>query len=1072
MKHQYPSIIKNWVICLLILFSSSVMAQQSNLQISGTVTDKKGKFLSGVTVVATSEEDSKPITTVSDEKGFFNLKNLKNGTKYNLIFSYVGYKKYIHNNILAKSGESNSILIRLEDENEQLNEVLVVGYGTQNKKDITTSIASLKEADINNFPSVGLDKAMTGKMAGVQVLEQSGAPGSGIAIKVRGTSTITAGSSPLYVIDGIPMSDQDDNGTGKRVNSLNDLNLNDVASIEVLKDASAAAIYGSRGSNGVVMITTKRGNKGKAVFSYNGFAGFQEVSKKIEMLDAYGFAKLVYDARNNTYLDLLADQNKTGSVLDGNDVRRSKIGNNTAAFIPTDLLPYLNGEEGLVNTDWQDQVLRQAPIQSHSMSLRGGSENIKYYVSGNFADQRGTVIGSGFKKYNGRVNLDGTYDRFKFGTSINITNSIYNWVPTEGRFNDENIVSTALAMSPTMPVYNADGSYNFDQYSWGYSRAQAINPVALANLKSDKMNEIRLVGNVFAELKLAEGLHLKSSFGANIKDWQRSLFRPSTLPSDVTRTVPSIPTGTSRTKRNTNWVSENTVTYKKNIDGHSFNLLGGFTAQAEHSATNLISGTGYQNDLVQTLNYATTITDWSSIVQEWSLLSGLARLQYNYKGKYLFSAALRADGSSRFGTNTRWGYFPSASVGWNIDQESFFTKQKAVSSLKIRGSYGVTGNFGIGNYGHLSLIGRDNYIFGTGNGILAPGYVPTTAGNKDLKWETNAMFNLGADIGFFNDKLTLQVDAYNSNTSNLLLELPVPATSGFNTALRNVGKVNNKGLEFTLNTNHDLGKLRMNHSANISFNRNKVVDLGGLPEIISSSDNVIFFVTRVGQPIASYYTLETNGIYRSWDDVNNSLPKVPGARPGDYKFNDMDGNNVIDGNDKAVTGNYQPQFTYGYSVNLTHGMFDFGASLQGIYGNKVANIYKRYINNMEGNTNNMADAINRWQSEVDYGDGKTIRANRTAKGLNGQISTAHIEDGSYLRIRSITLGATLPKELLKSISVSKLRVYVALQNPFTFTKYSGYNPEVSSRDNPLTPGVDYGTYPIAKSFNIGFNLDF
>ncbi|RZK64254.1 MAG: hypothetical protein EOO92_27750 [Pedobacter sp.] len=264
----------------------------------------------------------------------------------------------------------------------------------------------------------------------------------------------------------------------------------------------------------------------------------------------------------------------------------------------------------------------------------------------------------------------------------------------------------------------------------------------------------------------------------------------------------------------------------------------------------------------------------------------------------------------------------------------------------------------------------------------------------------------------------------------------------------------------------------MNHSANISFNRNKVVDLGGLPEIISRSDNVIFFVTRVGQPIGSYYTLETNGIYSSWDEVNNSLPKVPGARPGDYKFNDMDGNNVIDGNDKAVTGNYQPKFTYGYSVNLTYGMFDFGASLQGIYGNKVANIYKRYINNMEGNTNNMADAVNRWQSEADYGDGKTIRANRTAKGLNGQISTAHIEDGSYLRIRSITLGATLPKELLKSINVSKLRIYVALQNPFTFTKYSGYNPEVSSRDNPLTPGVDYGTYPIAKSYNIGFNLDF
>ncbi|MFD1257983.1 TonB-dependent receptor [Mucilaginibacter terrae] len=1034
---------------------------RSSIQISGTVKDERGEPLPGTTVMVKGRNQA----VISNQDGGYTLIAEVNES---LVFSFVGYKKLE----IPVNGRAviNAVL---EQDAARLNDVLVVGYGTQERKDITTAISSLKAEDINNYPGVGIDKALTGKMAGVQVIEPGGAPGSGISIKVRGTSTVTAGTSPLYVIDGVPMSDQDDNATGKRVNSLNDLNLNDVESVDVLKDASASAIYGSRGSNGVILITTKRGKKGKPQISYNAFGGWQQASKKIDMLDAYGFAQLVYDSHNNTYLDLLADQGKTGSVNDGNDVRRAKIGNTSAAFIPPDLLPYLNGETGLINTDWQDQVLRKAPIQSHSLSVRGGSDNIKYYLSGNYANQEGIVIGSGYKKYNGRLNLDATYDRLKLGTSLNFTNNIYDWVPTEGRFNDENIVSGALAMSPTMPVYNADGSYNYAQYSWGYSRAQVVNPVALAQLKTDRMNELRLVSNIFAQYDLTKDLNFRSSFGVNVKDWQRELFRPSTLPSTSTLTVPSIPTGTSRTKRNLNWVSENTFNYKKNMNGHSINAVAGFTAQKERSDANLISGTGYQNDLVQTLNYATTITDWSSTVQEWSLLSVLGRVQYSYQGKYLLSAALRTDGSSRFGSNNRWGYFPSASAGWNISEEKFMQNLPFISTLKLRTSYGVTGNFSIGNYAYLSQIGRDNYILGSGDGSLAPGYVPSTAGNENLKWEKNAMLNIGADIGLFNNQFSLQVDVYNSNTSDMLLNLPVPGTSGFRTAIRNVGKVNNKGVELTLSTAHQFGRFTMNHSANFSANRNKVTDLGGLNEIVSTSDNVIFFVTRVGQPIASYYTLVTNGVYLNAADVSNPAnTPVPGARPGDFKFVNQDGNSVIDGNDKAVTGNYQPKFTYGYSGNFNYAWFDLSVAMQGTYGNKIANIYKRYIDNMEGNTNNMADALNRWVSEQNPGDGQTVRANRTAKGLNGQISTWHIEDGSYLRIRNITLGVTLPRKLTRSTGFSKIRLYTALQNPFTFTKYSGYNPEVDSRDNPLTPGVDYGTYPIAKSYNLGVNLEF
>lgn len=1034
----------------------------------------KGVALQGVSVSATSRAAKKTLTTTTDEKGLFLFNGLQTGAVYDFFFSYVGYETNTVTGMKIRTGNDNTLLVRMIPSAASLDEVVVVGYGTQAKRDVTTSIAMVNEEEINNYPSLGPDKALVGKMAGVQVLEQTGAPGSGIAIKVRGTSTVTAGTMPLYVIDGVPMSDQDDNGPARTINSLNDLNMNDIESIEVLKDASAAAIYGSRGSNGVVMITTKRGKKGKPVLSYNAFGGWQQTTKEIAMLDAYQYAQFLYDSHNNAYLDALADAGMPGSIADGNDVRKTKVGNSSSYLIPPDILPYLNKEPGLVNTNWQDQVLRKALLQSHSLSVRGGSDNISYYLSGNYMDQEGIAIGSDYKKYNGRLNLDANYSKLKIGTTINITNSVSDWIVSEDRFNSEAIISSALAMAPNQAVYNADGSYNFNQYNIGYSRANVVNPVALAKLKSDVMNQIGLMGNVFAQYQLPGNLVLKSSFALNLKDWREATYRPSTLPSTSTLVIPSVPSATSQTKRNLNWVTENTLSWKKNFGGHSISAVAGFTAQKEHIEANNIKGTGYQNDLVQTLNNATTITSWSSTVQEWSLVSALARVQYNYQGKYLLSAAFRSDGSSRFGPSSKWGTFPSVSAGWNIGQENFMRKWDWISALKLRASYGVTGNFSIGNYGYLSLISSDNYILGTGSGSLAPGYIPSTSGNSNLKWEKNASTNLGMDMSFWNNQVSLQVDVYNANTSNMLLQVPVPSTSGFTTALRNVGKVNNRGIEITLSTNHRIGSLRMTHNLNFSANRNRVIDLGGLSQIVSSTDNVLSFITKIGHPIASYYTLVTNGVYKDWNDVNNPKnPVVPGARPGDLRFVDENKDGVIDGNDMVATGNYQPKFTYGYSTTLSYGIFDLSFALQGVYGNKIANIYKRYIDGMDGNANNMTDALHRWESPANPGDGRTMRADRVAKGMNGTISTWHIEDGSYLRIRNIAFGVSLPRSLIKGGVFSRVRLYIMLQNPFTFTGYSGYNPEVNDRTgNPLTPGVDYGTYPLAKSYNLGLNVDF
>jgi TonB-linked SusC/RagA family outer membrane protein len=497
------------------------------------------------------------------------------------------------------------------------------------------------------------------------------------------------------------------------------------------------------------------------------------------------------------------------------------------------------------------------------------------------------------------------------------------------------------------------------------------------------------------------------------------------------------------------------------------------TAQKESRSSNDITATGFPNDLVKTLNGATAITAFTALSGEWTLLSALSRVQYSYKSKYLLSAAIRTDGSSRFGPDTKYGYFPSASAGWNIDREDFMKNQVVISSFKLRGSYGVTGNFQIGNYAYLSTLSASNYVFGaTGSSALSSGLYQATAGNDKLSWEKTSAFNIGTDIGFFKERLHLTIDAYSNNTTNLLLNVPVPASSGFSTNIENIGKLNNKGLEFSLSGDNKLGDFSLSTSANISFNRNKVLDLGGATSIITQAQGVIYFITQVGQPVGNYYTLVSNGIYKSQAELNDpTIPKVAGAKVGDFKYIDQNGDGVIDGtNDRAITGNYTPKFTYGFSNRLQYKIFDLNVAVQGTYGNKIANIQTRYINSEESFVNNTTNALNRFYTEPNPGNGLVQRANRNERGLNATISSYYIEDGSYLRIRDITFGVTLPSGWLRKAGISRLRIYATGTNLFTFTKYSAFNPEISEETNPLTPGVDYGSYPLTKSYVIGLNL--
>ena len=878
----------------------------------------------------------------------------------------------------------------------------------------------------------------------------------------------------FYVIDGIPLSRDTKFATGSTntqfpdnpINVLSTINTDDIESIEVLKDASAAAIYGSRGSNGVVLLTTKRGKEGKTVINYDSYVGVQQVSKKIDLLNAYEYSQLSYEAKNNAYLD----RNPTGKPTDANDVRSKGVGA-PSTLIQPEIVPYLSGTPGLTNTDWQDAIFRSAPITNHTLSISGGKDNVKFYVSGNYLDQRGIVISSGYKRYSARANVDVKSGRLSVGVNLNPTYSYHDLVKAEGPYLGEGVVGLALQAAPIFPVTNADGSYNFGNNGWGYGATSILNPVAIANQVSDKLSQLRVLGNVYAQYDITKGLSYRLSLGTDINTFQRDYYRPSTL-EIRDRKGPSTPTGFSRAQNFVNWLVENTLNYNRSFGLHTVSALAGFSSQKDRRVANELTASNFPNDLVQTLN-AGQVSSGSSDIQEWSLLSYIGRVQYDYNGKYLLSAAIRADGSSRFGRNNRYGSFPSVSAGWNVSQEPFLKSVSWLSDLKLRASYGLTGNFQIPNYGSVSLLNYQNYILG--NETIVSGLAPGNSANDKLKWEKTAMFDIGFDVSFLRNRLNLTVDYYNANTSDLLLNVPVPRASGFSTELQNIGKVNNQGVEFTLGTRQTFGRFRWDASANLAANRNKVIALGpsGDPIIVAGGVAGAQFITQIGHPIGEYYTMIYDGVFKNQAAID-AYPHTTTTRPGDFKFIDNNGDGKIDfSSDRAVTGSYFPKFTFGFTNNFAYRGFDLGVAVQGVQGHKILNLIRRYVYNLEGNGNLYRGSLDRWQSADNPGNGLVNRANRLASGSNGEISTWHIESGSYVRIRTITLGYTLPTALLQKIRLSRARLYVTTQNPFTFTKYLGYNPEVNSRpDSALSSGEDYGTYPLPRTTSVGINLSF
>jgi TonB-linked SusC/RagA family outer membrane protein len=1018
--------------------------------IRGKVLDEEGQPLAGATIAIKNSSGS----GVTDAEGMFTLNVTVDDV---LVITYVGFQtKEIK--VTASHISSGQISIVLPKVSSQLNDIVVVGYGSLSRKNITGSVSTVTTQGIENQPVASLDQAIAGQAAGVRVSQVTGTPGGGATIRIRGTGSISAGNEPLYVIDGFPV----EGGFNRDLNPLATINAADIESIQVLKDASSAAIYGSRGSNGVVLITTKKGKAGKPTIQFDTYYGIQEVAHKIDMLNAREYALFNTEARNNAWKDL------GGNASDPNNVRPDRL-----KIPPMFADPSSLGE----GTDWQDEVFQRAPVQSYQLSVSSGNEKTTYMLSGGYFKQEGIVINTGFERYSLRFNLDSKLsDKIKIGLNIAPSYSKNDVLPVEDQVFGGGILGSALSMPPTVPVYNPDGSYTSLMTTSPFNLGIIDNPVAIANKIKGSTSAYRTLANVFAEWEVIKDLKLRSSLGGDLYENRVSSYWPSDL-GRAGVAAPVTPEAAASTGRSFVWLNENTLTYDKVFNKHRLNALAGYTSQRALSEDAYLNAINFPNDLVQTLN-AGQISSGGTFRSEWALRSYLARVNYSFDTRYVLTATIRRDGSSRFGQNSKWGTFPSASVGWNISEEKFMENVGFVTDLKLRASYGYAGNNSIGNYNSIGLLSSNRYVFGGGVGSLVNGLHPSSISNQELGWEVMKQTDIGIDAGFFGNRLSIIVDYFEKITSDLLLNVPVPASTGFSSALQNIGKVSNKGWEFTLSSKNLVRDFKWSTDLNVSFYKNKVLALGpkGDPIISTSrSFSPQTHITKIGLPMASFYGYEVIGIYRDQNDIAKS-PVVPGgtgSRPGDLKFRDVNGDGVITPLDVTILGDNNPDYNFGITNNFAYKNFTLNILIEGVQGLQVLNGGRRNLGLVNGSYSR-SDVLGRWQSPENPGDGKTPRANVAATGGNVSfVSSLLVEDASFIRMRNINLRYAIPKKVFRSAPVKTLSVFASVQNAFTITKYLGYNPEQNLNGaSPLTPGIDFNGYPLARVYTLGLSVAF
>lgn len=1026
--------------------NNPVIAQQGKT-ITGTVIDTYGEPVIGANVVQKGTTNG----TITDFDGQFSITVDNNAV---LQVSYIGYKPQE-----VTVGSQTSINIKLAEDTEALEEVVVIGYGVVKKKDLTGSVSQISSGSLKNLKVSHPTQAMAGQMAGVQVQQVAGAPGQAATIRVRGSGSISASSSPLYVVDGYPLGEQ----------NLNSINPSDIESIEVLKDASAAAIYGSRAANGVVLVTTKSGKQGKVSINLDMYYGLQNVTKRMDLLDAQEFAMISKEAFNNNYIDRVPGASASDPLSSRPSGGRYRY---PAIFDDADAMAKIGA-----GTDWQDEIFRTAPIQNYQVSVSGGDEKTKYMFSAGYFNQEGIILGSDYERFSARAKIDSEFTKWlKVGINLAPTYMTSNKI-TEGHWSSDGVVNAALATSSIVPVKHEDGTWaSQSEYAVASDGLTGVPNAVASALDIDKNEKnFRFFGNLYAEISLMKNLKVKTTIGADVMEFRENYFRPSNVPKNgVVAPLPSTERkGSVENRQVINWLNENTISYFESFGLHEIDAVAGFTVQKNTYNQSKVEGSDFPNDIIRTINNAKVKTGTSTI-EEWSLLSYLGRVNYRFNNRYYLTASIRTDGSSRFGKNSRYGYFPSGSIAWRVSQEDFMKNLTWLDDMKLRFSFGLTGNNSIPNYGSIGTMNIQNYVYGVGAGNVYSGAAQKSFANADLTWEKTQQYDLGLEFSILNNRLSFSFDAYQRNTTDLLMEVDIPTITGFSNAWRNIGKLDNKGIEIGINTvNIQTNDLAWNTNLNFSTNKNKVVALGPSGDPIYGNGGVgSTHITMIGEPIGSFYGYKQIGIYMNQADLENS-PRLSDSHVGDVKFADIDKNGVIDADDRTIIGNNMPDFTWGMTNTVAYKNFDFSIVLQGVHGNEVLHLGKRFYTQLEGNQNQMKEVLNRWQSEANPGDGWTPRANSLTTGQNNVVSSRWIEDASFVRINNLTLGYTLPQSITKKCSMQYARVYLSAQNLATFTGYSGFNPETSHKeDNVTAPGTDYGMYPLARTITLGVNVTF
>lgn len=973
------------------------------IAVSGRVTDPKGQPLPGVAVIEKGTSNG----ATTDSNGDFHLKVA--GSSSVLVFKFIGFQSQE-----VTVGSKTNINVTLLDDVKNLNEVVVVGYGTQKKRDVTGAVSSVNMKEISSQPVPDIGQAIEGRTAGVQAVT-SGAPGSNVTLRVRGTGTIN-NADPLLVIDGVPTDIP-----------LNTLNPDDIASLDVLKDASASAIYGSRGANGVVLITTKKGSSGQNHLNFNAFAGVQQATNMVQMLDASQFIQL-----NNELLK-----------------------NNNQSTNPT----YANPASFGVGTNWLDALFQRSPIQSYTLSYSGGSEKSDYYVSGSILDQEGIVINTAYKRYALQFNSNNrVFNWLKFGNNITLN--------TDAKPSGSYDIRSAMAANPAQAIYNTDGSYagpNGQAQFYGDVR----NQIATANLVQNNTTGYNLIGSVYAEAIILPGLTFKTTGGL-----QASFFNSRTWSPAYNYLPISQPNSylSEQYNKSLTYTWDNFLTYDKTFaKDHHLTLLVGTDAQS--NSYHFMGGnvSAFASDVTQQLGNGTLNPVLSGDGSEWALFSLVARANYTYKDRYLLTATIRRDGSSRFGDNNKYGNFPSASFAWRISQEPFFKNISFFDDLKLRVGYGLTGNQNIGNYSFASVLTSRAYSF---NGNTVPIEIALNAANPNLHWETVKQSNIGIDATFLNNRVTLNADAYLKQTTGMLVPINLPISTGYSgdAPYGNAGNVENKGLEFNLNTRNLTGKFGWTTNANVSFNRNTITALSDNNSLYGGNIglNGNININAVGHAINSFYGFVTQGIFQTQFDVDAHAVQIAGNDPfnrtsaGDIRFMDLNNDGVINDADRTYIGDPNPQFIYAMNNTFSYKGFDLSVFMQGVYGNKIFNANNVYQESMAVAQNQTTRVLGRWEGP---GSSNTMpRAIYNDPNKNSRISDRFVEDGSYLRIKTVTLGYTLPKSIIQKAKFSNAHIYITGQNLFTITKYTGFDPEVG------TNGIDYSVYPVTRTISFGINL--